>query len=439
MASVTKTVKLKLYRRPETDSFFLTTKELFNRVVSFYFEVIQAHEEILEYPNKQALTILEKLTHRTRQNPEPIIPLEQVSGYIPAMFRRAAINAALGAARSFYSRLEKWRKEKAKFEAKGKKYTHRPPVPPRRFNFNLVFYAGQYRWVQNGIMLRLYDGNNWRWVKYRYSGPNWDEDWKPESPSAVINSNHISLRVPVVKEFEALPSAKEQVQGNARICAVDLNINGSLAVCVILEGDGTAVAVKFIRGGKKLHDRRKRLLRKIAVKRSQTGILNAREKDNKHLWKKIQNINDYEAHRISRRIVDFSIKHGAKIIVFEHLKKFAPQKGKYSARANQKRSYWLRGRIQKYTRYKAWQEGILTCLVSPHNTSRLCHICGSKITRYDKEPGGYRPGAPLYSCSCGKRGNADFNASVCIGKKLFYRYQKPSGKPEGVPVVQEAN
>jgi hypothetical protein len=174
MAEATKTIKVRLYRRPETDRFFSTTKELFNRAVAFYYEVIQTHEKVLEYSNKQALTILEKLTHRTKQNPDPIIPLDQVSGYIPAMFRRAAINTALGTARSFYTRLEKWRKEKAKFEAKGKKYTHRPPVPPRKFNFNPVFYDGQYRWVENGIMLRLYDGNNWRWVKYRYSGPGWD-------------------------------------------------------------------------------------------------------------------------------------------------------------------------------------------------------------------------------------------------------------------------
>lgn len=438
MASVTKTVKLELYRRPETDRFFLTTKELFNQVVSFYFGVIQAHEEILEYSNKQALTILEKLTHRTKQNPEPIIPLEQVSGYIPAMFRRAAINAALGTARSFYNRLEKWHKGKAKFEAEGKRYTHRPPVPPRKFNFNPVFYAGQYRWVQNSIMLRLYDGNNWRWVKYRYSGPAWNKEWKPESPSAVIGSNHISLRVPIVKEFDAPPSVKDQLQSSVRICAVDLNINDSLAVCVILESDGTVAAVKFIRGGRRLHDRRKRLLGKIAVKRSQTGILNPHEQDNKHLWEKIRAIDNYEAHRISRRIVDFAKEYRAGTIVFEHLKKYTPQKGKYSTKANQKRSYWLRGRIQKYTRYKAWQEGILTCLISPYNTSRLCHICGSEIVRYDKEPEGYRPGAPLYSCSCGKCGNADFNAAANIGKKLLSRYLKPSGKLEGVSVIQEA-
>lgn len=74
------------------------------------------------------------------------------------MFRRAAINTALGIASSFYTNLEKWHKEKARFEANGKKYTQRPPVPPRQYNFNTTFYAGMYRWIDNAIMLYLYDG-----------------------------------------------------------------------------------------------------------------------------------------------------------------------------------------------------------------------------------------------------------------------------------------
>jgi hypothetical protein len=48
---------------------------------------------------------------------------------IPAMLRRAAINTALGSARSFYTALSKWRKRKEQAQLKGKKYTIRPPVP----------------------------------------------------------------------------------------------------------------------------------------------------------------------------------------------------------------------------------------------------------------------------------------------------------------------
>jgi len=209
-----------------------------------------------------------------------------------------------------------------------------------------------------------------------------------------------------------------------KICTVDLNIDDRLAVCGIFKSDGTQIATRFIRGGDNLNGRRKRLLGMIATKRSLTGSLNEGEQDNKDLWAIINNINDYEAHRVSRRIVEFALEHGANIIVFEHLGRFKPEKGKYSRRANSKRAYWLRGKIYYYTRYKAWEYGIITSRVSPKNTSRKCAVCGSEVARHGEKdkPEGYRPGAPLFTCQCGKKGNADLNAARNIAKKFFARY-----------------
>jgi len=99
------------------------------RVTSFYFGVIQAHEKVLDLQNKEALTVLEKLTHTTQSNPNPVMPLSKIQEDIPAMFRRAAIHAALGSARSFSSLLSKWRNRKEKATVKGKKWTSRSPVP----------------------------------------------------------------------------------------------------------------------------------------------------------------------------------------------------------------------------------------------------------------------------------------------------------------------
>src|SRR5436305_8478902 len=79
----------------------------------------------------------------------------------------------------------------------------------------------------------------------------------------------------------------------------------------------------------------------------------------------------------------FAKEHGATILVFEHLANFKPEKGKYSKRANSKRSYWLRGKIFRYSKYKAWNEGIITSRVNHRNTSREHFACGSLITRYD--------------------------------------------------------
>lgn len=106
------------------------------------------------------------------------------------------------------------------------------------------------------------------------------------------------------------------------------------------------------------------------------------------------------AHRVSRRIVEFAPRHGATVIVFKHLGRFRPERGRYSRRANSKRAYWLRGRIFRYTCYKAWEEKIVTCRVNPCDTSRKCAVCGSPLARYGEgEPAvEYRPGAPLVCC-----------------------------------------
>jgi IS605 OrfB family transposase len=163
------------------------------------------------------------------------------------------------------------------------------------------------------------------------------------------------------------------------------------------------------------------------------------------------------AHRVSRRIVDFALAHGATILVFEHLESFQPERGRYSRRANSKRAYWLRGRIFRYAKYKAWNQGMLSCRVNPRNTSRECACCGQSLVRYGVhdippgiQPSGYRAGAPLVRCAhCGMQGHADRNASIVIGQRLIARrttelsakpasrLERPS-KEEGVACAQEA-
>lgn len=173
-------------------------------------------------------------------------------------------------------------------------------------------------------------------------------------------------------------------------------------------------------------------------------MIGAYQEDNARLFRYIRALNEDTAHRVSRRIVEFAQAHGATIIVFEHLGHFRPQKGRYSTRGNENRSYWLRGRIFRYTRYKAWVEGIITCRVNPRDTSRRCAGCGALVARHaaGEAPLAYRPGAPLFTCpACQKRGNADRNASRNIGQRLLERYglyEKPALKGGGVARAQDA-
>src|SRR5581483_965905 len=103
MAKAITTIKQRLNYQPQHADWFAANQALFNQVAAFYFEVITAHEKILDLSSHDALTALERLTHTTENNPHPVMPLSAIREDIPAMFRRASIHAALGSARSFFS------------------------------------------------------------------------------------------------------------------------------------------------------------------------------------------------------------------------------------------------------------------------------------------------------------------------------------------------
>ncbi|EFH89154.1 hypothetical protein Krac_10693 [Ktedonobacter racemifer DSM 44963] len=67
MAKATKTIRQALQYPPQSARSFAEHQALYNRVVAFYFEVIQAHEGLLSLKSKEALTALEKLTHATEK------------------------------------------------------------------------------------------------------------------------------------------------------------------------------------------------------------------------------------------------------------------------------------------------------------------------------------------------------------------------------------
>jgi putative transposase len=429
MAKATKTIRQALRYQAAHASFFAATKTLFNQVCAFYFDVIQAHPGILELPREEALTALETLTHTTKDNPHPGMPLcEAIAADVPAMFRRAAIHAALGSAHSFHSHLEKWQRQKEKALAKGKKFTIRPPVPPRQWNRSVTLYAGQWKGrTPKSIMLKLWTGNSWAWIKCGIQGRDFPDAWEMISPTLVQDGSSWNLHTTIQKKFTAPSKVEAQITTNAetRICSIDLNITKHLAVCSLLTVEGTVVATRFIGGGKQLHGLRKRQLGRIARNRRKTGIIAEGEQDNARLWAKIRALDEDRAQQVSHRIVQFAKAHQASILVFEHLGHFKPQKGNYSKRGNEKRSYWLRGKIFTYTKYKAWSEKIVTCRVSPRNTSRECARCGGLVARYDAGTAaeGYSPGAPVVFCpQCQMQGNADRNACIVVGKRLLARY-----------------
>jgi IS605 OrfB family transposase len=386
---------------------------------------------VLDLSRKEALTALETLTHATSKNGAPVVPLASIAEQIPAYFRRAAINAAIGSARSFYTSLKKWRTRKEKVAAKGKPFREHPPVPPRTWNKSAPFYAGLWKDRSgSSILLKIWTGTCWSWIKVRTLGRDVPDGFEMGSPTLVRKGKQWWLHTPIEKSFTSPTKIAEQITTNTqtRICSVDLNLNEHLAVCSVQTVEGTILATRFIGGGDRISGFRKKLLGRIARNRSKTGIIAEHEQDNAALWRKIRAVDEQIAHLVSARIVQFAQEQGASILVFEHLGNLKPEKGKYSHRGNSKRQFWMKGRIFKYAKYKAWNLGIITSRVNPRNTSRECARCHALIVRYAQgQPiEGYTPGTPLCFCpKCHMQGNSDRNASLVIGQRLLTRSQTP--------------
>src|SRR5436190_8243642 len=227
MAKATTTIRQVLNYQAEYAAWFAANQALFNRVCAFYFDVIQAHEKILELGNQDALRALEMLTHTTQSNSHPVMPLSEIAEDITAMFRRAAINAALGSARSFYSNLSKWRSRREKAQAKGKKFTERPPVPPRSWNKSATLYAGQWKErAGSSIMIKVWTGSVWNWVKVRITGREIPNGVEMGSPQLIRKGKQWWLHTPIEKQFKSPGKIEKQVTMNeqTKICSVDLNL-----------------------------------------------------------------------------------------------------------------------------------------------------------------------------------------------------------------------
>ena len=226
MAKATITIRQVLNH--EHGEWLHANQVLFNAVASFYFDVIQAHGKILELGNMEALRALEQLTHKTETNPNPIMPLCEIGEDIPAMFRRAALNAALGSARSFYGNLARWHKHKEKAEVKGKKFRERPPVAPRTWNKSATLYAGMWKSrTATSVCIKVWTGTCWSWLRVRITGRVIPDGVDLGSPQLVCRGNQWWLHTPIEKQFKSPGKIEKQIKTNVqtKICAVDLNIN----------------------------------------------------------------------------------------------------------------------------------------------------------------------------------------------------------------------
>jgi len=201
--------------------------------------------------------------------------------------------------------------------------------------------------------------------------------------------------IPIKKEVEI----RQEYDG---IVGVDLGLRYNAVITLLYNGKITYV--EFLKYWKLMHKIRM-LWHRIDELKSMLPEGQRTSKRIQRMWKRIRRINNWIVHNISKRIVEIAKEYNA-MIAMENLKGLRPVKGKNSKKNNRRIGNWVRGKIVKYTIYKANWEGIKVKLVNAKNTSKKCHLCGSQ---------GLRAGANFFCEHCKHSYNADFNASVNIG------------------------
>lgn len=388
--------------------WFADTKKLYNEVLNFYYHLLEDYLDIAFLSSQNALRELEKLTIMGRSGEKPRIPLPFEK--LPLYFRRAAINGAIAMMHSYIEKRKNWESEK-----KGSS-----PKPAKEIQTSPVFYKGMYKkFEEDSILLKLFTGKSWCWMKCRLKGRAFPKNGVWLSPSAVTGKYGIMLHVPVKTEVTDARTVKERMEAGDRVCGIAFTNGDAAAVCAVYNADGSEAATRFIRGGKEFAHHSKKLLEKIRQNRKVMGRYFDWTGANKKYWKHLRNLKEYYSHKISREILNFCREYGVKVIIE------AKTDGKIPAYMERFFSagspYVLSGLIKQKLSYKAWQEGMVITTVRPNYTAGKCTVCRSYIKRDGKSGRGYR-------CENGHKGNRDLNTARNIGKMGLKKFGRLTEK-----------
>lgn len=413
------TYRLRLY----TDhmDYLKLTKEVYNEIILKYYNLLLDNIELLNLSNQYCLRELEKLTS---------VSLSKDEKDIPAYFRRAGINNAIGSARSYIALLKNFKedslKEKSKEESKtskarnnannqvAEKITNKNSIkkePSRAVSFNAspVYYKGMYRNLdENNVELKLWNGEKWEWYRASIKGKKFDKE-EALSPTIVIDSKFAMLHVPVKKVVEDVTPVKQRMnKENVKVLALSFSNYDNFAICVVLDKAGNFVSSKFIGGGKEYKDRTSKILAKIKKDRQTNKKL--AERDHKNYWIKLNNISTTTAHKVSKEIVDFAKENDVQVIsIAEQVEanEFITKKvGRYSP-------IYLRHKVISLLEYKAFKEGILITRVRSNYTANRCYKCRGKIKRLGKQEA---------ICENNHRSNYYFNTAINVGLMALKKF-----------------
>ncbi len=370
--------------------------------------------------NRDAMGILEKRTIPGRDGKTPLNPLPFET--VPLYFRRAAINAAIAAAKSTLAR-----------ETEGSR------IP--EFHQSVTYYKGTYKdLTDHSVTLKVWNGEKWVWTECKLSGNHLPKDAQVMSPSIVVREKRLEFHVPVKEEVTDGRNAKERMAAGEKICAAVFTNEDACVVCSVTEGkakpamDETQTVddgkvsygpALFIRGGKEYAHKCRQVMEKLEKSKSSTKD-DGNAKANQKYWMRIKHLNDSYSHLFSKKVIDFCKEQGAKVLVLPEYKK--PYTDMVMAKAGNFSPLHLSFQIREKLKYKAWKTGIIVLEAGEHHTGDRCAICGAKAKRCGKH-------RIDYICENGHTGNYYLNMARNLGVRCMESF---SVQRERLPEKQQA-
>lgn len=392
------TQKKRLYTNYE--DYIRNTQKIFNDTTLKYYNLIFEHMEFLELSNQNCLRELEKLTLKSKngETPQNYFDLD-----VPSYLRRAAINNAIGLARSYHTKYKKYLENKEKLKE---------PSKATNIKASFVCYKGMYKDLyKDSVKIKLFNGNTWNWYKVKIKESNFKENEEILSPTIVVNRKYIMLHIPVKQEIEDISPVKERMnKEHVKVCGIAFSNSDSFAICVILDENRKLIKTKYIKGGKEYKARTSKILAQIKKHRQNERKWGVG--DHKSYWKLLYHISDEYAHKVSKQIVDFCKENEVKVISIADMDEdvtvhFGKKVGKYSP-------IYLRKRIVKYLQYKAFKDSIIITKVRKNYIGSKCYICRGYLKRNKLK----------YECENGHLGDYFFNSAMNIGIMCLKKFGK---------------
>ncbi len=398
--TVTRTLKFKI-KTENAGDLLAPTVAAWDKALSFYLGFFLAHKEVFTEKKtdsrtgkERPLTAMDLLTWAEYNTVPTAAHHSTMEGWnfsavcpqAPTILRRAVINSATGAVRSYVSALSKW--EKTNPEKRG-----REPQPPQPGQ-NMVFYTGLYQmrleeFRDGNAQLKVFNGGKWCFKDFAVSGPPYALDlldqsqaereriaeerktqnrrlletgckertdgekealrptigvWVAQSPTLFHKEDGFWLHMPFEKRVRIPGKAEERRLAEPALKVGTVDLNAASAAAVAWEGEKTLEAKTVWHTEE--NGKREKALQKVARKQKASGKPVKGESSNRDLWRYVRNLDDSVAWQVASSLVVWAVSLGLQVLVFEYLRSYCPEKGgSYSKRVNRKRSYCLRGGI----------------------------------------------------------------------------------------------